>query len=157
MRMVQSQDDDASQRREEEVKLQEGRKTSRKARVKVNAMTRRKTRMRPRSPRPVTTRRDPVETEEQTSVGVRVEGQTFHHQHGDGNPGTGGDADHEVRELHSPGRQKYRDKDKVNKAKIEGTPQQCNTKHFTGESCSQSRSIKEPMQLSSRGKQMAWP
>ena len=54
MRMVQSQDDDASQRREEEVKLQEGRKTSRKARVKVNAMTRRKTRMRPRSPRPVT-------------------------------------------------------------------------------------------------------
>ena len=32
---------------------------------------------------------------------------------------------------------------------------QCETHHR--ESCSQSRSIQEPMQLSSRGKQMVWP
>ena len=35
------------------------------------------------------------------------------------------------------------------------TPVQCETKRK--ESCSQSRSIQEPMQLSSRGKQIVWP
>ena len=45
----------------------------------------------------------------------------------------------------------------VNKAKIETAPQQHNAKHLTEESCSQSRSILEPMQVSSRGKQMVWP
>ena len=45
----------------------------------------------------------------------------------------------------------------MNKAKIEKAPQQYNSKHLTEESCSQSRSIQEPMQMSSRGKQMVKP
>ena len=96
-------------------------------RVKVKAMTTTKgmTRTRPRSSRP-------VQTEE---IKQRQ-----------------GDDDHEKREPHSPGRQKYRDKDDVNKAKIEIAPQQSNAKHLTLASCSQSRRVQESMQLSSRGK-----
>ena len=45
----------------------------------------------------------------------------------------------------------------MNKAKIERAPQQYDAKHLTEESCCQPRSIQEPMQLSSRGKQMVWP
>ena len=45
----------------------------------------------------------------------------------------------------------------MNKAKIEKTPQQYKAKHITEENCSQSRSIQEPMQLSSRSKQMVGP
>ena len=53
--------------------------------------------------------------------------------------------------------EKYQDKDEVNKAKIEGAPQQYIAKHFIEESCSQSRSIHEPMELSSRCTQVVWP
>ena len=130
-------------------------KTSCKARVK--ATTKRVTKMRPRSPRPVTTQRDPVETR-------RRDGRTdaswglFHQQHGDGNQGTGRDADHQARELsQSRKTEKHRDKDEVKKAKIERARQHYNAKHFIEESCSQSRSVQEPMQLSSRCKQMVWP
>ena len=49
--------------------------------------------------------------------------RTFHDQHGDGSQGTKDDADHEARESHSPGRQKYRDKDEVNESKIAGAPE----------------------------------
>ena len=51
--------------------------------------------------------------------GVQGEGRTLRHQHGDRSQGMGDDADHETREPHGPGRQKYRDKDEENKAKIE--------------------------------------
>ena len=51
--------------------------------------------------------------------------------------------------------QQYRDKDEVNK--IERAPLQYDAKHLTEESCSQSGSIQEPMQMSSRGKQMVSP
>ena len=48
-------------------------------------------------------------------------------------------------------------RDEVNKAKMEKAPQQYNAKHLTEKSCSQSRSIQKPMQLSNRGKPMVWP
>ena len=51
----------------------------------------------------------------------------------------------------------YQDKDEVNKAKIEKALQQYNAKHLTEARCSQSRSIQESMQMSSRGKQMIRP
>ena len=57
----------------------------------------------------------------------------------------------EAREFHKPGRQKYRDKDEVNKAKLEKAPQKYDAKHLTEESCSQSRSIQELMHLSRQG------
>ena len=44
----------------------------------------------------------------------------------------------------------YRDKDQVNKAKIENAPQQYSAKHLTEDGCSQSRIIQEIMQISSR-------
>ena len=80
------------------------------------------------------------------SLGVQVEGRTFHRQHSDGSPGRGDDDDHEAREPNSSGR-KYRDKNEVNKAKIEKAPQQYDAKHF----------IQDPMQLSSGSKQTVWP
>ena len=77
----------------------------------MKAMTRTKTVtwMRPRSPRPVTNRKDPVETRRDGRTdaifGVQIEGRTFHREHSDGSPRTGDDDDHEAREPHSPGRQ----------------------------------------------------
>ena len=50
--------------------------------------------------------------------------------------------------------EKYRDKDEVNKAKIEKTQQQYDAKHFTEECCSQDRSTQEPLQLCSNGNQI---
>ena len=128
--------------------------------MKATTTTKRVTKMRPRSPQPVTTRRDPVETRERRknrrklgsklkdefsiiSTETEIQGQEviliMKHV-----------------KLTVQG-EKYQDKDEVNKAKIEGAPQQYIAKHFIEESCSQSRSIHEPMELSSRCTQVVWP
>ena len=64
------------------------------------------------------------ETEEQIQVEDQVEDRTFHHQHGDGCQGTGGNANQEVREPHSTRRQRSTETDGVNESKIERTLQQ---------------------------------
>ena len=106
------------------------------------------------SDKPKRSSRDKERRKNRRKLESKLDGRTFHRQHSDGSPGTGNDDYHEAREHHSPGRQKYRDKDEVNKAKIEKAAQQWNAKQFVEESCSQSRSIQDPMQLSSGSKQM---